>query len=539
MSVTHEVTNQVPPLIGHDPIAGDAALAEACLRHADAATLASLGDLGRISGSEQAQEWGRVANENPPRLRTHDRYGHRIDEVEFHPAWHELLRTAFEHGLAGAPWADPAPHAHVRRAVGYLGWTQVEMGHGCPVTMTYAVVPALRRAPDLAARYEPGLTALAYRCGRAEPTGKPGLIAGMGMTEKQGGSDVRANTTRAVPRPDGTYALTGHKWFTSAPMSDLFLVLAQLDEGVSCFLVPRVLPDGSRNVFRLQRLKDKLGDRANASSEVEFDGTTGWLVGEPGRGVPTIIEMVNMTRLDCVLGSAATVRAALTQAIHHARHRSAFGALLADQPITQNVLAHLALESEAATALGVRLAAAVDAGEADFLRLAGAAAKFWVCKRTPAVVAEALEVLGGNGYVEDSGLPRLYRQAPLNSIWEGSGNVIALDVLRAMGRHSDSVAAVTAEIELARGADARFDGAVKRLSAELGDPDQLPMRARRIAGLLALCLQGSLLLRHAPTAIADAFCATRLGGDWGAVLGTLPAGTATRTILARAAVRPA
>jgi putative acyl-CoA dehydrogenase len=543
MSATHLVTNQVPPLAGHDPIAGDAALAEACVRHADRATLDSLAELGRLAGSEQAQEWGRLANENPPRLRTHDRYGHRIDEVEFHPAWHDLMRTAVGHGLAGAPWraaaeGDAHAHAHVRRAVGYLGWTQVEMGHGCPTTMTYAAVPALRRTPELAARFEPGLTATAYEFGLAEPRGKRGLIAGMGMTEKQGGSDVRANTTRAVPRPDGTYLLTGHKWFTSAPMSDLFLVLARLDEGVSCFLVPRVLPDGSRNVFHVQRLKDKLGDRSNASSEVEFDGTTGWLVGEPGRGVPAIIEMVNMTRLDCVLGSAATIRAALTQAGHHARHRSAFGALLADQPLMQNVLADLAVESEAATALGIRLAAAVDAGESAFLRLAGAAAKFWVCKRTPGVVAEAMEVLGGNGYVEDSGLPRLYRQSPLNSIWEGSGNVIALDVLRAMGCSSESLAAVTAEIELARGVDPRFDDAVKRLSAELGDPDRLPLRARRIAGLLATCLQGSLLLRHAPAPVADAFCASRLGGDWGGVLGTLPAATDVASLVRRSAVGP-
>jgi putative acyl-CoA dehydrogenase len=545
MSVTHAVLNQVPPLAGHDPIAGDAALAEACLRHADAGTLASLADLGRLAGSEQAQEWGRLANENPPRLRTHDRYGHRIDEVEFHPAWHELMRSAVEHGLAGAPWADaaqathpaaPGRHAHVRRAVGYLGWTQVEMGHGCPVTMTYAVVPALRRAPELAARYEPGLTARAYQFGLAEPTGKVGLIAGMGMTEKQGGSDVRANATRAVARPDGSYALTGHKWFTSAPMSDLFLVLAQLDEGVSCFAVPRVLPDGSRNVFSVQRLKDKLGDRSNASSEVEFDGTTGWLVGEPGRGVPAIIEMVNMTRVDCVLGSAATVRAALTQAIHHARHRSAFGALLVDQPLMQNVLADLAVESEAATALAIRLAAAVDQGEAAFLRLAGAAAKYWVCKRTPGVVAEAMEVLGGNGYVEESGLPRLYRQAPLNSIWEGSGNVIALDVLRALERSEESLSAVVAELELARGADRRFDDAVKRLSAELGDREGLPFRARRIAGQLALCLQGSLLLRYAPTAVADTFCASRLGGEAGSVLGMLPATPAVPGIVERAGV---
>jgi putative acyl-CoA dehydrogenase len=542
MSGTHEVTNQTPTLVGHDPIAGDAALSEACLRHADADALASLAALGALAGSEQAQEWGRLANENPPRLRTHDRSGHRVDEVEFHPAWHELMGAAIGHGLAGAPWAAATAgdaHAHVRRAVGYLGWTQVEMGHGCPVTMTYAAVPALRRAPELAEALEPGLTSREYQFGLADPQTKRGLVAGMGMTEKQGGSDVRANTTRATGNGDGSWSLTGHKWFTSAPMSDLFLVLAQTTEGVSCFLLPRVLPGGERNAFALQRLKDKLGDRSNASAEVEFDGTTGWLVGEPGRGVPAIIEMVATTRLDCVLGSAATVRAALTQAVHHARHRRAFGALLVDQPLMQNVLADLALESEAATALAVRLAAAQDAGERDYLRLAGAVAKFWVCKRTPTAVAEALEVLGGNGYVEESGMPRLYRQAPLNSIWEGSGNVIALDVLRALGTGSASLAALTAELDAARGADARYDAALTRLSAELGDRDQLPLRARRIAGQLALCLQASLLLQHAPTPVADAFCATRLGGDWGAVLGTLPAGTPVAQLVERAAVVPA
>ena len=541
MSSTHTVTNQVPPLVGHDPVAGDTALVEACLRHADPLTLDSLEDLGALAGSEQAAEWGRLANENPPRLRTHDSTGHRIDEVEFHPAWHELMGAAVGHGLAGTPWAlaeGGDAHAHVRRAVGYLGWTQVEAGHGCPVTMTYAVVPALRRAPELAVVFEPGLTSTSYEFGLADPRAKEGLVAGMGMTEKQGGSDVRAGTTRAVARIDGTYHLTGHKWFTSAPMSDLFLVLAQTEEGVSCFLVPRMLPDGERNVFRLQRLKDKLGDRSNASSEVEFDRTVGWLVGEPGRGVRAILEMVTTTRLDCVLGSAATVRAALTQALHHAAHRSAFGARLIDQPLMQNVLADVAVESEAATALAIRLAAAQDAGEADFLRLAGAAAKFYVCKRTPAVVAEALEVLGGNGYVEESVLPRLYRQSPLNSIWEGSGNVIALDVLRALDRDSASVAAVLAEVGEAAGVDDRFDAAVARLQAELADPADLPLRARRVAGLLALCLQGSLLLQHAPGSVADAFCATRLGGDWGSVLGTLPAGTAVTEIVERAVVAP-
>src|SRR4051794_25691681 len=542
MSVTHEVTNQVPPLVGHDPIAGDAALSEACLRHADAGALASLAELGALAGSAQAQEWGRLANENPPRLRTHDRYGHRVDEVEFHPAWHELMGTAIGHGLAGAPWADQAAgdrHAHVRRAVGYLGWTQVEMGHGCPVTMTYAVVPTLRRAPDLAEALEPALTSRQYQFGLIDPQTKRGLVAGMGMTEKQGGSDVRANTTRATANGDGSWSLTGHKWFTSAPMSDLFLVLAQTGEGVSCFLIPRVLPGGERNVFRLQRLKDKLGDRANASSEVEFDGTTGWLVGEPGRGVPAIIEMVATTRLDCVLGSAATMRAALTQAVHHARHRRAFGALLVEHPLMQNVLADLALESEAATALAIRLAAAQDAGERDYLRLAGGVAKFWICKRKPVALTEALDVPGGNGYAREPGVPRLYRQAPLNSIWEVSGNVMARDLVRALGAGSSALMAVTAELEAARGADALYDAALKRLSAELGDPGQLPMRARRIAGQLALCLQASLLLRHAPAMVADAFCAPRLAGDWGAVLGTLPPGTPVGELVERAAVAAA
>ena len=542
MSATHEVTNQVPPLVGHDPIAGDAALAEACVRHADAATLASLADLGRLAGSEQAQEWGRVANENPPKLRTHDRYGHRDRRGGVPPV---LARADAHRGRArpgrrarGPAAAQGDRHAHVRRAVGYLGWTQVEMGHACPMTMTYAAVPALRRTPELAARYEPGLTAAAYQFGLAEPTGKA-------RADRRHGHDREAGRLRRPGQHDARRPAAGRQ----LPPDRAQVVHLRADERPvprprparrGRLLLPRArgcCPTAAATCSALQRLKDKLGDRSNASSEVEFDGTTGWLVGEPGpRACRRSSRWSTRTRLDCVLGSAATVRAALTQAIHHARHRRAFGALLVDQPLMQNVLADLAVESEAATALAIRLAAAVDAGESAFLRLAGAAAKFWVCKRTPGVVAEAMEVLGGNGYVEESGLPRLYRQSPLNSIWEGSGNVIALDVLRAMGRSSDTLAAVTAEIELARGADPRFDDAVKRLHAELGDPDQLPLRARRIAGLLALCLQGSLLLRHAPQPVADAFCASRLGGDWGAVLGTLPAGTAVAEIVERARV---
>ncbi|MDQ3735723.1 MAG: acyl-CoA dehydrogenase family protein [Actinomycetota bacterium] len=557
MARTHEVTNQVPPLYGHDVFGGDRALSEAVARHSADGPGPQLLALGRLAGTELAHRWATEANTYPPVLRTHDRSGHRIDEVTFHPAWHELMGVAVSHGLHGAPWAAPRPDAHVQRAAGFLTWGQVESGHGCPISMTYAVLPALRHQPDIAAAYEPGLTSPAYDPGLRDPATKRGLLAGMGMTEKQGGSDVRANTTRAEPSSDGSWRLTGHKWFCSAPMCDVFLVLAQAPAGLSCFLVPRVLPDGSRNVFALQRLKDKLGNRSNASSEVEFDGTLGWLVGPEGRGVATIIEMVAMTRLDCVLGSAALMRAALTQAIHHAAHRSTFGTLLIDAPLMQSVLVDLALESEAATALAIRLAAAVDNGETAFSRLALAAAKFWVCKRTPYAVGEALETLGGNGYVEESGMPRLYRESPLNSIWEGSGNVIALDVLRAIGRESESVAAVQAELDSALGIDPRFDAAVKDLGlllAEVGaaEPQDAQGQARQVAGSLALALQGSLLLRYAPVEVSNAFCASRFGGAGvrggtsgsgvaggcavAGVFGALPRGIPLRRLVERARV---
>jgi putative acyl-CoA dehydrogenase len=535
---THEVVNQPPPLVGHDT-ADDAALLEGLQREGAGWHADELHRLGRLAGSEQAQQWGEQANRVEPVLRTHDRYGHRVDEVEFHPAWHSLLDVAVGAGLAGAPWADDRPGAHVARAAGFYAWGQVEAGHGCPVSMTYAVVPALRATPELAAQYEPLLTSCTYDPGLRTPSTKAGLLAGMGMTEKQGGSDVRANTTVATDAGDGTWRLRGHKWFTSAPMCDVFLVLAQAPRGLSCFLVPRVLPDGSRNAFRIQRLKDKLGNRSNASSEPEFDGTVAWLVGEEGRGVRTIIEMVAMTRLDCVLGSSAGMRAAVVQAVHHARHRSAFGGRLVEKPLMRNVLADLALESEAATTLAMRLAGAVDraargdAEEQAFKRLAVAVGKYWVCKRQPVLVAEALECLGGNGYVEDSGLPRLYREAPLNSIWEGSGNVQALDVLRALVREPASVEAFFAELDRARGADARLDDAVRGLRAELADSEEAESRARRLVERMALALQGSLLVRHAPAAVADAFCATRLAGDWGSAFGTLPRSVDATGVLAR------
>ncbi len=535
---THEVTNQVPPRTGHDT-AEDLPLLEGLRREGAGWAEEEVHELGRLAGTQHAQDLGRLAERHPPVLRTHDRYGHRVDEVDYDPAYHELMRTAVGHGLHGAPWADDRPGAHVARAAKFMVWN-VDAGHGCPISMTYAVVPALRAAPELSAQLEPLLTNRVYDPGLRAPATKQGLIAGMSMTEKQGGSDVRANTTRAECAADGSYTLTGHKWFTSAPMSDLFLTLAQAPGGLSCFLVPRVLPDGSRNAMALMRLKDKLGNKSNASAEIEYDGAAGWLVGEEGRGVRTIVEMVNMTRLDCVLGSSAGMRTALGEAVHHTRHRQAFGSALVDQPLMQNVLADLAVESEAATVLAMRLAGATDRAtrgdeaEATFRRLALAVSKYHVCKRAPSVAGEALECLGGNGYIEESGLPRIYRELPLLSIWEGSGNVAALDALRAMGREPQTVEAFFAELDLAAGGDARLDHAVDLLKKELSAPEDLQHRARRVVEMMAQVLQGSLLVRHSPAAVAEAFCATRLGRDWGDAFGTLPAGTDTRAILDRA-----
>ncbi|WP_433278458.1 acyl-CoA dehydrogenase family protein [Pseudonocardia xinjiangensis] len=536
-SETHRVSNQPPPLAGHDPLACDPALIDAVGREGAQDALPDLGRLGALITSPEAQDNARLANVHEPVLRTHDRYGHRIDEVEFHPSWHWLLRTAVGAGLHATPWAaEPGTGAHVRRAAGFYLMSQLESGHGCPVSMTYAAVPALRHDPALAAVYEPGLLSTSYEFGLAEPGTKAGLLAGMSMTEKQGGSDVRAGTTAATPAPDGTYRLVGHKWFTSAPMNDLFLTLAQAPGGLTCFVLPRVLPDGTRNAIRLQRLKDKLGNRSNASAEIEYTGATGWRLGDEGRGVATIIDMVSMTRLDCVLGSAALTRAALTEAAHHVAHRSAFGSRLADAPLMQAVVADLALESEAATALALRLAGAVDRGERSLLRLALPASKYLVCKRAPAVVAEALECLGGNGYVEESALPRLYREAPLNSIWEGSGNVTALDVLRAVTRSPGSVDAVLAEVDAAAGADTRFDRGVRELRSELQGRDE--RRARRLAELLALCLQGALLLRYAPDEVSSAFVASRFGSDgpW-RTAGTLPPDVPAAALLERVTPR--
>ncbi|MFB6441332.1 acyl-CoA dehydrogenase family protein [Streptomyces sp. NPDC056411] len=527
-ATTHTVTNQPPPLVGYDVFTSDRALTEGVTRyvadtHLDAVR-AELVRLGLAAGSAHAQRWGEQANAHPPVLRTHDRFGHRIDEVEFHPAWHRLLGHAVTAGLTGA-WSRP--DGHVRRTAGFLVWTQAEAGHGCPLSMTHAAVPALRHEPELAAEWEPRLTSRVYEHELRPVSGKAGALAGMAMTEKQGGSDVRANTTRAEPlSAPGEYALTGHKWFCSAPMSDAFLVLAQAPGGLTCFLLPRVLPDGTRNAFRIQRLKDKLGNRSNASAEVEFDGRT-WArrVGEEGRGIATIIDMVAATRLDCVTASAAVMRQAVAQAVHHAAYRQAFGRRLIDQPLMRNVLADLALESEAATTLALRLAAAYDGDTAQdrhFLRLAVPAAKYWVTKRCTPLVAEALECLGGNGYVEESGMPRLLREAPLNSIWEGAGNIQALDVLRALRREPEALNALLTEIGTARGADHRLDRAIRGMLTELADLEGIEGRARRLVERMALVLQGSLLVRYAPPEVADAFCASRLGGDAGAAFGTLP-----------------
>ncbi|WP_084709564.1 acyl-CoA dehydrogenase family protein [Rubrobacter aplysinae] len=546
MRTTHEVTNQAPPLVDYDA-AADPALIESLRGEGGAEAEPEVREIGKIVGSAEVQEQTWLASEYPPKLRTHDRYGHRVDEVEFHPAWHELMDTAVRHGLHGKPWTETGSGAHVARAAKYVVWaTQPEQGSCCPVTMTYAAVPVLRRQPELAERFEPLLASGEYDFGLRPPEAKRGLIAGMAMTEKQGGSDVRANTTRAVPDDTGeaTYRLTGHKWFCSAPMSDLFLVLAQAPGGLTCFMLPRVLPGGERNRMHLQRLKDKLGNRSNASSEVEYDEAIAWRVGEEGRGVRTIVEMVNMTRLDCVIGASGGMRWGVHQAVHHAAHRQAFGKLLIEQPLMTNVLADLAVESEAAMMLSMRLAGAVDrslAGdesEEAFKRLAGAVSKYWVTKRWPMHAAEALECLGGNGYVEESGMPRLYREAPIQSVWEGSGNVAALDVLRAMSREPEGVDTFLAELDEAAGADRRLDQAVRALKKELSDPEDLESRARMVVERMALALQGSLLVRRGGPATADAFCASRFGGDWGHAFGTLPKGLDLKTIVDRARPEP-
>jgi len=541
---THEVTNQAPALEGYNVYEADRVLGEAVAREGADWAAERLTGLGAVCGRPDVIELGRLANENPPRLRTHDRFGNRIDEVEFHPAWHELMRIGVSHGIHASPWLEPGPGAHVARGAAAMLLTQAEAGVMCPISMTYSAIPALRTQPELATEWEPRFTSLSYDGERLVPAAdKKGALCGMGMTEKQGGSDVRANTTTARPLngggPGAEYEVTGHKWFFSAPMCDAFLVLAQAEGGISCLLMPRFLPDGERNRIRLQRLKDKLGNRSNASSEVEFHAAWAQLVGEEGKGVRTIIEMVNHTRLDCALGSAAGMRYGTAAAINHCTQRSAFGEPLVEQPLMQNVLADLAIESEAATISSVRLARAYDeaiAGDeqaTELKRLANAVLKYWICKRGPSHAVEALECFGGNGYVEESGMPRMYRESPLASIWEGSGNVQALDVLRAMARTPKALEAFFAEVDEAAGAEPRLDRFAAELRDELTDLDSIVPRARRVVEWMALALQGSLLVRFGDEAVADAFCASRLDGDAGRAFGTLPKGADFERIVER------
>jgi putative acyl-CoA dehydrogenase len=515
---THDVLNQAPPIVPYNVFDADPVLGEALEREGGGWGVDRLRDAGQLAGSREALEHSERAERNEPILRTHDRYGNRIDEVELDPSWHWCLRQAIEREMHSLPWRDPQPGAHVVRAGLFMIWSQVGSGVMCPVSMTYAAIPPLRQNAELAAEWEPRLT---------RPSYADGALAGMAMTEKQGGSDVRANTTRAEPQGDGSYELTGHKWFCSYPPCDVFLTLAQAPGGLSCFLF-----EGRDPGFRIQRLKDKLGTRSLPSSEVEFHGVRGSLIGEEGRGVATIIRMVNHTRLDCLLGSAASMRWGVVQAVHHARHRSAFGKHLAEQPAMQNVLADLALESEAATAAALRIARSYDGEHAAFRRFATAVMKYWVCKRAAPHAAEALECLGGNGYVEESGMPRLLRDSPLNSIWEGSGNVAALDVLRATVKEPEGLPAFLAECELARGGNRLLDAHLDRLRS-LRAPDDPQFEARRVVEELALALQASLLVRHAPAPVADAFCEGRLG-DGGRVFGTLPSGVDAASVVRRA-----
>lgn len=539
MTSTHDVTNQAPPLVGDDASAY-APYQEALVRAGATGAVDDIREIGVAAGSEHVRHLGALAERNEPVLHTHDRYGHRIDQVEYDPAYHELMSMAVGFGLHGAAWASEDPHAHLVRATGLSAWMQSDAGHVCPISMTYAAVPALRVDPAMAEQFERLLTNRTYDQSFTAPATKQGLIAGMSMTEKQGGSDVRANTTMAQEHADGSYRIVGHKWFTSAPMSDVLLTLAQAPGGLTCFVLPRVLPDGTHNAISLQRLKDKLGNRSNASSEIEYDQAVGWRLGDEGRGVQTIIEMVNMTRLDCTLGSASSMRVGVQQAAHHATHRSAFGKALVDQPLMRNVLADLAVEAEASTTVALWLADLTDQAHAGderavaLRRISLAASKYYVCKRAPLHAAEALECLGGNGYIEDSGMPRLYREAPLMSVWEGSGNVAALDTLRAVQRQPESLDVLFEELDLAAGSDARLDAFVAGLKDSFTDTATLETRARTVVGDMALALQGSLLVRFGHPAVADAFAASRLDGFWGTVFGTLPPGLDLAPIIDRA-----
>lgn len=542
--VTHNVFNQPTALADYNLFEGNAAMRSALAFNAPSLDTAPLVELGRDLGRTEMQTHARLANVFTPRLHSHDGTGRRIDQVEFHPSYHHLMTAAVGAGLHGTPWAAPAgQHAHLRRAAGFMLFTELEPSVLCPVSMTYAVMPALRNNPAIYADWRKGLSSQQYDARPVLWRDKAGLTMGMGMTEKQGGSDVRANTTQAVA--DGVdawgarFAVTGHKWFMSAPMCDAFLILAQTAGGLSCLFLPRVLPDGSTNAIEIMRLKDKLGNKANASSEVEFAGATAWLVGEESRGVAQILEMGAMTRLDCALGTSGLMRQALAIALNHTGQREAFGKRLIEQPLMRNVLADLALESEAACALALRLARAFDrpddAHERIMARLLTPVAKFWICKRGSPFAQEAMECLGGNGYVEEGGagvMARIYREMPLNSIWEGAGNIMALDLLRAL-RKSDAAAALAHECAPARGAHPALDRLLERLPARV-DAMGSETQARALTQDIALVLQASLLVQSAPAFVYSAFCDSRLAGNWGHVFGTLGAGVDIDAIVERA-----
>lgn len=539
---THEVTNQPPPFTGINAYAGDAALREAVKREGGAWAAERLSALGALVGDAHVQELAWQANRHVPELKTFDRFGRRIDHVEFHPAWHELMRIAYGHNVHALAWTSDEPGAHVARgALSYL-WNQIENGVGCPTGMSFAAIPALRIDPEVAADWESKLVSIDYDPRPIPAPEKSGATIGMTLTEKQGGSDLRANLTRAEPDGDGGYLLTGHKWFCSAPMCDVFFTLAYTEAGPTCFLVPRSLPDGSRNRFFIQRLKDKCGNRSNASSEVEFSRTWARRLGEEGRGIRVAILMAHYTRMDFILGSAGLMRFALSHAIHHTAHRRAFQRTLIDQPMMAAVLADLALESEAALAAGLRVARAMDEAERGddgarlFQRLATAVMKYWVCKRAPGFAVEALECHGGNGFIEEGPMARLYREAPLNGIWEGSGNVMCLDVVRAITREPESRDAFFAEFRRARGADRRLDAYVAALEADFDMLLADPMRGRELTERMAIALQAALLREGAPDPVADTFAATRLNGGSGRHYGVLPAGAPVGAIVARARI---
>lgn len=542
MAETHEVQNQPPALQDYNPYLQDAALREAVQREGAAWAEADLTAFGALTGSSEVIELGFQANENKPVLYTHNNYGHRIDEVRFHPAYHRLMQMSLESGLHSSHWTHPQPGAQVARAAKFYLQSQVDAAHGCPVTMTSAVVPSLLEQPDLAAQWLPKIMACGYDHRNVPVTQKQAVTIGMAMSEKQGGSDVRANSLRAYPLGAGgsgqAYELVGHKYFVSAPMCDAFLVLAQAPGGLSCFLLPRWRADGSKNPLQIQRLKNKMGNVANASCETELRGAYAEMVGPEGRGVATILKMVTMTRIDCMIGSSSGMRQAAAQALHHAKYRAAFGKLLSDQPLMQNVLADLVIEHEAALALTMRIARALDQStptEKLLVRMGTAVGKYWICKRTPAHAAEAMECIGGSGVMEDCIMPRLFRESPVNSIWEGSGNVQCLDMLRAMHRNPGSVETYVAEVKAGFGADRRLDQYVAQMERELSDLSDLEYRARGVVEKMALALQGSLLVRHGTPAVADAFCASRLAGvSSGLTFGNLPRGVDCAAIIARA-----